>query len=402
MNTLKFHLKVIYRKLGVSSRAEAAEVARHMTSLPTDDDQLTKERDHDRPESDGRTRADRRPTQRAAGRVHRCRRHGRRRHLLAARRRRRGRRCRGVDLVPPRRHGRRCSRATRSPSSAPGTRRPAACSSTCARASATATSPASSPGCCSVPTRSSPAWSPCRSAATRAARPPTATRTGPRCSPSRVVVVMTALNVVGSQAVARVQTIVVVVVIGILSIFAVSTLANIDPDLLAPSKYPSVADIIASVALTFFAFLGFGVITFTAKDLVDPRRQLPRAMYLALGIATDDLRRGRARRVRHAHRRRGDRVGRHGARRRRRTDARSRRLLDDDRDRALRHVGGDQRRAVPGEGSLRGDDRHAAVPTRDGIGASEDAPPSGWSPRPSPRRCSPCSSISARSLRSAA
>src|SRR6187399_1164341 len=78
-----------------------------------------------------------------------------------------------------------------------------------------------------------------------------------------VVVVMTALNVVGSKAVARVQTLVVVVVIGILSIFAVSTLANLDPDLLAPSTYPSVADIIASIALTFFAFLGFGVITFT-------------------------------------------------------------------------------------------------------------------------------------------
>ncbi len=29
-NTLKFHLKVIYRKLGVSSRAEASEVARRM------------------------------------------------------------------------------------------------------------------------------------------------------------------------------------------------------------------------------------------------------------------------------------------------------------------------------------------------------------------------------------
>ena len=40
------------------------------------------------------------------------------------------------------------------------------------------------------------------------------------------------------------------------------------------------------MALTFFAFLGFGVITFTAKDLADPPRQLPRAVYLALGIAT--------------------------------------------------------------------------------------------------------------------
>ena len=33
-NTLKFHLKTIYRKLGVGSRAEAADIARRMTSVP--------------------------------------------------------------------------------------------------------------------------------------------------------------------------------------------------------------------------------------------------------------------------------------------------------------------------------------------------------------------------------
>jgi amino acid transporter len=101
-----------------------------------------------------------------------------------------------------------------------------------------------------------------------------------------IVVVMSLLNVVGSRAVARVQTVVVVVVIGILTVFAVVTLVNIDPHLLAFSGYPPLKDIISSVALTFFAFLGFGVVTFTAKDLADPKRQLPRAMFLALGIAT--------------------------------------------------------------------------------------------------------------------
>ncbi len=101
-----------------------------------------------------------------------------------------------------------------------------------------------------------------------------------------VVLAMTMLNVVGSRAVAGVQTIVVVVVIGILTVFAVSTLANMDPDLLAFSEYPPFGDIVASVALTFFAFLGFGVVTFTAKDLRDPTRELPRALFLALGIAT--------------------------------------------------------------------------------------------------------------------
>ena len=101
-----------------------------------------------------------------------------------------------------------------------------------------------------------------------------------------IVVVMTMLNVLGSQAVARVQTVVVTVVIGILAVFAVVTLVNMDPHLLAFSGYPSIRDIVSSVALTFFAFLGFGIVSFTAKDLANPSYELPRAMYLALGIAT--------------------------------------------------------------------------------------------------------------------
>jgi amino acid transporter len=101
-----------------------------------------------------------------------------------------------------------------------------------------------------------------------------------------LVVVMTGLNAVGSQAVARVQSVIVRIVLAILSVFAVVTIANLDPALLAPAQYPGAQQIIASVALTFFAFLGFGVITFTARDLPEPRRQLPRAMYLAIAIAT--------------------------------------------------------------------------------------------------------------------
>jgi amino acid transporter len=101
-----------------------------------------------------------------------------------------------------------------------------------------------------------------------------------------LIVVMTALNVGGSQAVARAQSVVVVVVLTMLTIFAVSTIANLHPHLLAFSGYPPLKDIVSSVALTFFAFLGFGVVTFTAKDLSNPARQLPRAMFLALGIAT--------------------------------------------------------------------------------------------------------------------
>ena len=101
-----------------------------------------------------------------------------------------------------------------------------------------------------------------------------------------IIIVMTGVNIVGSELVAKAQTVIVYVVLGILTFFAVVTMVNMTPSLLAPSGYPPFRDIVSAVALTFFAFLGFGIITFTAKDLARPSRQLPRAMYLALGIAT--------------------------------------------------------------------------------------------------------------------
>jgi amino acid transporter len=101
-----------------------------------------------------------------------------------------------------------------------------------------------------------------------------------------IIVVMAGVNIVGSKLVANAQTVIVYIVLGILTLFAVVTIANMNPSLLAFSGYPPFRDIISSVALTFFAFLGFGIITFTAKDLAKPSRQLPKAMYLALAIAT--------------------------------------------------------------------------------------------------------------------
>jgi len=43
--------------------------------------------------------------------------------------------------------------------------------------------------------------------------------------------------------------------------------------------------ILASVALTFFAYLGFGVISFSGGDLENPKKNMPRAMYISIGFA---------------------------------------------------------------------------------------------------------------------
>jgi amino acid transporter len=101
-----------------------------------------------------------------------------------------------------------------------------------------------------------------------------------------VVLTVAAINIAGAKFIDRVQTLIVVVLLAVFALFIVVTLAQLDPDLLAPSTYPRSADIVSSVALTFFAYLGFTVISFTGGDLPDPGRNLPRAMYLALGITT--------------------------------------------------------------------------------------------------------------------
>jgi amino acid transporter len=101
-----------------------------------------------------------------------------------------------------------------------------------------------------------------------------------------IVLAMAGVNLVGSKIVDRAQSVIVLVLLGVFAVFIAVTLVDIDWSLLAFSGYPSFDQIIASVALTFFAYLGFSVITFTVGELRDPERELPRALYLALTVTT--------------------------------------------------------------------------------------------------------------------
>ena len=87
---------------------------------------------------------------------------------------------------------------------------------------------------------------------------------------SAIVLAMLGINMVGSRVVDRAQSLIVVVLLAVFAVFICVTIVDIDFDLLAFSGYPSLSDIISSVALTFFAYLGFSVITFSVGDLRDP------------------------------------------------------------------------------------------------------------------------------------
>lgn len=103
---------------------------------------------------------------------------------------------------------------------------------------------------------------------------------------SAIVVAAAVVSIVGATFVDRAQTLIVFLLLAVFAVFIAVTIVDIDLDLLAFDTYPPFSDIVSSVALTFFAYLGFSVITFAAGDMRDPSRELPQAMYRALGVTT--------------------------------------------------------------------------------------------------------------------
>ena len=101
-----------------------------------------------------------------------------------------------------------------------------------------------------------------------------------------VIGAVAVVNIAGTESIDRLQSVIVVILLAVFAIFIVVTLGQMNPELLTPSSYPTNGAIMSSVALTFFAYLGFTVISFTGGDLPKPAENLPRAMYLALGITT--------------------------------------------------------------------------------------------------------------------
>jgi amino acid transporter len=101
-----------------------------------------------------------------------------------------------------------------------------------------------------------------------------------------VIILVVAVNIIGASLIDKVQSAIVIILLAVFGVFIVVTLGQMDAELLSPSLYPPTIDILSSIALTFFAYLGFAVISYTGDDLEDPQRNLPKATYLALGITT--------------------------------------------------------------------------------------------------------------------
>lgn len=99
-----------------------------------------------------------------------------------------------------------------------------------------------------------------------------------------IVVLFAAVNLVGAQLVGWAETFIVVVKMAILALFAVAGLFFVKAGNLAVSEWPRTTDILFGAGVLFIGYEGFGLITNAAGDMAEPKKLLPRALYLSVAI----------------------------------------------------------------------------------------------------------------------
>jgi len=99
-----------------------------------------------------------------------------------------------------------------------------------------------------------------------------------------IIITLVLINLEGAKSVALSEKIIVGLKLLVLAGFSIAGLIYARPELLSPAQYPETKMILYSLAITFFAFEGFRVITNTAEDMPQPEKTLPRAMYISIGL----------------------------------------------------------------------------------------------------------------------
>ena len=93
-----------------------------------------------------------------------------------------------------------------------------------------------------------------------------------------IVILFILINLRGAKDVAIWERITVGIKFLVLAVLSIAGIVVLKPELLSTSHYPPVNDIFFSLAITFFAYEGFRVITNVAEDMPNPSKTLPRAM----------------------------------------------------------------------------------------------------------------------------
>ena len=101
---------------------------------------------------------------------------------------------------------------------------------------------------------------------------------------SGIIVVIAVLNVARASIVGRAEEWIVLAKLAILLLVVATALFGSDWARLSPTQWAGPLAIVGGGMVIFVAYEGFELIANAAEDVRDPRRTLPRALYLSVGI----------------------------------------------------------------------------------------------------------------------
>ena len=96
------------------------------------------------------------------------------------------------------------------------------------------------------------------------------------------VVLLTLVNAFGATFMGRWETVIVAVKVAILVLFAAVGLCFIRPGYLSPELWPETKSVLFGAGMLFIGYEGFGLITNAAADMREPRKLLPRSLYISV------------------------------------------------------------------------------------------------------------------------
>lgn len=97
-----------------------------------------------------------------------------------------------------------------------------------------------------------------------------------------IVMLFTCINMLGAHSVGKAELIIVIIKVSILLFFAGVGLFYIHPENLAISNWQGIDSIFFGAGVLFIGYEGFGLITNAAADMVNPKKNIPKALYLSV------------------------------------------------------------------------------------------------------------------------
>lgn len=99
-----------------------------------------------------------------------------------------------------------------------------------------------------------------------------------------IVIVVVAINIMGSKQVARAQMAIIAFELLILLSFVAVGLTKLHVPTNTSSNSGNIVGILSAAGLLYVTYEGFGVVTNAAGSVVNPKKQLPQALFFSLGI----------------------------------------------------------------------------------------------------------------------